>query len=458
MGQTHGHSTAAGAFSVAATPAAASFSGPNPGPYPGAFTTANKVETFSSDGPRRLFYNANGTPFTPGNLSSTGGLVRQKPDITAADGVQVTGVGGFPTTFYGTSASAPHAAAIAALLKQARPAATPAQIRTWLTSSALDIETAGVDRDAGAGIVMPVSALIAAGVPGSPVLTISSFTAEENPGNSDGMLYGGEGGRLTVGLTNIGFSTATAIEATLTTTTPGVTITAPATRTYPNLAAAASANGGIAVHVHPANQRGVRPDRRLHSDRDSRRLLDSGGVLHFGADGRCEHHAGVRRRRGFRAADLHGGRGTADRQPDAQRRGLDLRHREAVPGIGGRESADRLRVLHLHDLSAGAAVLRDNFARGPVRVEPAAVLDHACGSFNPNNLSIGYAGDAGQTYTDGGFHWYGVNLGAGSQTFIVASARLRRGRRSARCTACASRARASPPARATGCRSRSCTM
>ena len=76
----------------------------------------------------------------------------------------MTGVGGFGSPFYGTSAAAPHAAAIAALLKQARPAATPAQIRTWLTSSALDIEAAGVDRDSGAGIVMPVAALVAAGV------------------------------------------------------------------------------------------------------------------------------------------------------------------------------------------------------------------------------------------------------------------------------------------------------
>ena len=39
---------------------------------------------FSSDGLRRVFFQANGTPITPGNFSSTGGAVRQKPDITAA--------------------------------------------------------------------------------------------------------------------------------------------------------------------------------------------------------------------------------------------------------------------------------------------------------------------------------------------------------------------------------------
>ena len=82
---------------------------------PGSFTTANKVETFSSDGPRRILYNANSTPITPGNVSSTGGVLRQKPDITAADGM-LTGAG-LPIPFSGTSAAAPHAAAIAGLLK-----------------------------------------------------------------------------------------------------------------------------------------------------------------------------------------------------------------------------------------------------------------------------------------------------------------------------------------------------
>ena len=105
------------AYSVGATPAAA------PGPFPGPFSGTNVTETFSADGPRRIFFLENGTAITPGNFSSTGGTLRQKPDITAADRVSVTGVGGFPTTFSGTSAAAPHAGAIAGLLKnlEARP-------------------------------------------------------------------------------------------------------------------------------------------------------------------------------------------------------------------------------------------------------------------------------------------------------------------------------------------------
>jgi hypothetical protein len=70
-GTTHGHATVtgAGAYGVAATPAV--------GPFPQAFSSANSVETFSSDGPRHIFYQANGTPITR-PTSSTGGQVLQK--------------------------------------------------------------------------------------------------------------------------------------------------------------------------------------------------------------------------------------------------------------------------------------------------------------------------------------------------------------------------------------------
>ncbi|MCA1614019.1 MAG: S8 family serine peptidase, partial [Acidobacteria bacterium] len=107
-GQTHGHASAAEAYAVAATPVV--------GPFPQPFNSTNKVETFESDGPRRLFFRPDGTPYTPGNFSSTGGVVRQKPDITAADGGVISGAGGFGNPFFGTSAAAPHAAAITALL------------------------------------------------------------------------------------------------------------------------------------------------------------------------------------------------------------------------------------------------------------------------------------------------------------------------------------------------------
>jgi hypothetical protein len=156
QGATHGHnaiSTSSGFYSVAATPAI------TPGPFPNPFNPANSVETFSSDGPRRIFFNADGSAITPGIFSSSGGQLLQKPDITAADKVSVSGAGGFPKEFSGTSAAAPHAAAIAALLKSLKPSITPGEVRAALTGSAIDIEAAGVDRDSGAGIIDAVGAM-----------------------------------------------------------------------------------------------------------------------------------------------------------------------------------------------------------------------------------------------------------------------------------------------------------
>ena len=56
-------------------------------------------------------------------FSSNGPTVdgRTKPDVAAIDGVSTTGAGNFENPFFGTSAAAPHAAGITALLLQAAP-------------------------------------------------------------------------------------------------------------------------------------------------------------------------------------------------------------------------------------------------------------------------------------------------------------------------------------------------
>lgn len=172
QGSTRGHNApvAPNGFCVAATNVANS---PSPSVFTGGVT--NPVETFSSDGPRRMFYDPSGTPYTPGNFSSTGGTVFVKPDIAAADGVTTT-VPGF-TSFFGTSAAAPHAAAIAAMIKSYNPALTPAQIRTAMTSTALDIEAVGSDRDSGAGIVMAYQAVASLPLLDNLVVSAATFSA-----------------------------------------------------------------------------------------------------------------------------------------------------------------------------------------------------------------------------------------------------------------------------------------
>ena len=153
-GQTVGHSAGENAIGVAAV-AARSAGGDD-----GVFDGTESVETFSADGPRRIFFQPDGTPITPGDFSSTGGEVLDKPDIAAADGVS-TSTPGFET-FHGTSAAAPHAAAIAALMVEAaggRNQIDLPTLRDALAEAALDIEAEGVDRDSGAGIPLAPAAV-----------------------------------------------------------------------------------------------------------------------------------------------------------------------------------------------------------------------------------------------------------------------------------------------------------
>jgi hypothetical protein len=96
-------------------------------------------------------------------FSSRGPTVdgRLKPDITGIDGVSVTGVGGFSSPFFGTSAAAPHIGGIMALLLELRPdlkaggSADPASarmaLRQALTGSAVDLGLSGPDDTFGAG-------------------------------------------------------------------------------------------------------------------------------------------------------------------------------------------------------------------------------------------------------------------------------------------------------------------
>jgi hypothetical protein len=239
-GETHGHNAASGAYGVAAVCAVCIF--------PSVFSSSDTVETFSSDGPRRIFFAGDGSPLTPGNVSYTGGAVLQQPLVTAADGAAVSGAGGFPGLFYGTSAAAPHAAAIAGLIKSANPALTPAQLKTTLTSTAIDIESPGTDRDSGAGIVMPYPALQSLGPPvvGKAFLDLSTVTKAETCCNGDSFIDPGESGTLTVSLNNAGLLDATSVTATLTTSTAGVTIVN-GVSAYPNI----SASNGNAFNNTP---------------------------------------------------------------------------------------------------------------------------------------------------------------------------------------------------------------
>lgn len=108
------------------------------------------AESFSSIGPNTILFNADGS-------AKAVAEVRQTPDITSTDGTSTTFFGpnfvGLGFLFFGTSAAAPHAAAVAALLRQAEPALTANQVYARMTSTASDIGVAGFDNKTGFGLV-----------------------------------------------------------------------------------------------------------------------------------------------------------------------------------------------------------------------------------------------------------------------------------------------------------------
>jgi hypothetical protein len=132
-------------------------------------------------------------PFAYGNWLN-GAMTRSKPDITGIDAVTVSGAGGFPSPFHGTSAASPNVAGVIALLRGAFPDSA-ASAKEWKAviqetasvASIVDyrINASGpglVDASAAAASLdPPVSARITAPVDGTttvPVDTAVSFKGE----------------------------------------------------------------------------------------------------------------------------------------------------------------------------------------------------------------------------------------------------------------------------------------
>ncbi|MEM7736423.1 MAG: S8 family serine peptidase [Deinococcota bacterium] len=122
---------------------------------------------FSRSPERSFFSGTGGTPilFDTNGVRLAEPIVRNKPDIMAPTGVNTTFFGtdsdgdGLPN-FSGTSAAAPHAAAVAALMLEKRPLLTPDAIRDIMQYTAVDMDDLttpgfdqGFDRATGYGLI-----------------------------------------------------------------------------------------------------------------------------------------------------------------------------------------------------------------------------------------------------------------------------------------------------------------
>jgi subtilisin-like proprotein convertase family protein len=272
-GALRGHVAAAGAFGVAAVPAAQPFGRalelgdpPNPaGPFPNPYTPEQLPERFTSDGPRRVFFHPDGTPITPGDFSSTGGAVRQKPDIAAADGVS-TSLGPF-SPFFGTSASAAHAAAIAGLVVSGNPGTDTADVREAFDETALDVVPAGVDERTGQGIVRADRVLALTGATPQPLVRAGAPVVTPVTGDGDAFLEPGETATLDLPLTNDGDGRASGVQAAVNMDDPTATVT-PRARSYGALRSGETRTRPFEVALAPEHPLGKRihPDIRVRFD------------------------------------------------------------------------------------------------------------------------------------------------------------------------------------------------
>ena len=137
------------------------------------YDNSNTPEDYSSRGPVTLYFKP-----TPSTTPLPAPSVLSKPDFAATDNVsnvffiEPSG-GGF--RFPGTSAAAPQAAAIGALLRQHDPGLPPAQIMATLSATAQPVATNGTPADVGGGYLDANAALASVvPLPGAPRVVSNS--------------------------------------------------------------------------------------------------------------------------------------------------------------------------------------------------------------------------------------------------------------------------------------------
>jgi subtilisin family serine protease len=144
------------------------------------YNDGSKPEFFSSRGPVKHYFGpvVGKVPAAP-----IAEQVIAKPDLAATDGGANTFFGKFQAgvwRFFGTSAAAPHAAAVAALIRQANPGASPAQVRAALRGTATPVGAFGPEA-VGAGLVDASAAVALLALPPKITVTKAPEPLSRNP-------------------------------------------------------------------------------------------------------------------------------------------------------------------------------------------------------------------------------------------------------------------------------------
>jgi len=148
-----------------------------------------------------------------------------------------TSVSGFEQ-FFGSSASAAHAAGLAALALSGRPGVSPARVRAALRRTNLDIEAPGPDRDTGTGIMAAGPLLQDLGAKARPYVVAGAPRVTTST-DGDAFLEPGETAVVRVSVTNVGDATAKHVSVTVASPSPDVTVR-PAISAYGSVKAGAT--------------------------------------------------------------------------------------------------------------------------------------------------------------------------------------------------------------------------
>ena len=212
------------------------------------YNNSSTLEGFSSFGPVTITHGpVNGASPAPALASPQ---VLSKPDISATDGNRTTFF--LPTgspgefRFFGTSAAAPHAAAVAALQKDADPQATPAEIKSAQQASARPVGSFPATGQ-GAGLLDAAGAVGATitgpNAPAAPTLTGTSPAsgADNNSPKIRGNAAAGTTVKVFANATCTGTPAATGSAASF--ASPGLTVSVADNSTTRFRATATNANG-----------------------------------------------------------------------------------------------------------------------------------------------------------------------------------------------------------------------